>query len=195
MFELFFGLMWTAITAIVTFGFYGTNGDVYVNDTPVSHETFSAMLWPKLFFGLFWVVGFFMIGKGLFGIIRKTLRKNLINTKGEECFGRVQNVYNPGIYVNEKPGLKADILMYIPSIQDTQTSSKTIGFDKDQYPIGSYVKLKYYNGDINIEGPIDEFELPSDVKHQFEEIPMPDSFGQDTIIVDGVEYVRMDSIY
>ena len=191
MFELFFGLMWTAITAIVTFGFYGTTGDVYVNGVPVSHEEFSVMLWPKLFLGLFWVIGLFMIGKGLIQIIKNTLTK----TKGEECYGRITNVYNSGAYVNDRPELKADFLVYMPSTQSTQMLSEKIGFNRYKYPIGSYVRLKHYNGDINIEGIIDEYELPSDARHQFEEVPIADSIGEDTIVIDGVEYVRKDSIY
>ena len=54
MFELIFGIIWTIITAFITFAFYGTTGDVTVNGSLVSHEEFSAMLWPKLFFGMFW---------------------------------------------------------------------------------------------------------------------------------------------
>lgn len=191
MFELVFGLMWTAITAIVTFGFYGTTGDVYVNGTPVSHEAFSEMLGPKLFLGLFWVVGLFMIGWGLTKIIKNTLTK----VKGEECYGRITNVYKSGAYVNDRPELKADFLVYMPSIQDTQILSETIGFNRYKYPIGSYVRLKHYNGDINIEGIIDEFELPSDAKYHFDELPLANQNDQDTIVIDGVEYVRKDSIY
>ena len=49
MVELIFGILWILITGFCTWGFYGTGGDVYVNDTLVSHEEFVEMLAPKLF--------------------------------------------------------------------------------------------------------------------------------------------------
>ena len=191
MFELIFGIMWTTITALITFGFYGTTGDVTVNGNLVSHDEFSAMLLPKIFFGIFWVVGIFMLFKG----IRKILRDTSTNLKGEECFGKVCNIYNSGAYVNGRPELKADILVYIPSIQETKIVSEIIGFDMYKYRIGSYVKLKYYNGDINFKGIVDVYELPSDAKYQFEKTqPFFDLNEKNTIVVDGIEYVRKDSI-
>ena len=191
MFELIFGIMWTAITALITFFFYGTTGDISVNGNWGSHEEFSSMLWPKIFFGIFWAVGIFMLVKG----IRKIIRDTSTNLKGEECFGKVCNIYNSGSYVNGKPELKADILVYINSIQETKMLSEVIGFDMYKYRIGSYVKLKYYNDDINLEGIIDVSELPSDAKYQFEKSQtFSDSNSKDTIIVDGIEYVRKDSI-
>ena len=139
MFELIFGIIWTIITAFITFAFYGTTGDVTVNGSLVSHEEFSAMLWPKLFFGIFWLVGFFMLFRGL----RKIIRDTSTNIKGEECFGKVCDIYNSGSYVNGRPELKADILVYIDSIQETKIVSEIIGFNMYKYRIGSYVKLKY----------------------------------------------------
>ena len=191
MFELIFGTFWTLFMVFSTYAFYGTNGDVYVNGTPVSHEEFSAMLGPKLLFGLFWAVGLFMMGKGLIKVIKNILT----NQRGEECFGRVDSIYNSGAYVKNRPELKADFLVYIPSTQETKVVSEIIGFNRYNYEIGSYVKLKYYEGDINIEGVIEEFELPSDAKYQFDESPLFDSLDQNTIVINGVEYVRKDSIY
>lgn len=190
MFELIFGIIWTAITALITFGFYGTAGDVTVNGNLVSHEEFSAMLWPKLFLGIFWVVGIFILFRG----IRKIIRDTSTNIKGEECFGKVCNIYNSGTYVNNRPELKADILVYIPSIQETKILSEVIGFNMYKYRIGSCLKLKYYNDDINLEGIVDEFELPSDAKYQFEKSQLCDLNTKNTIVVDGIEYVRKDSI-
>ncbi len=190
MFELIFGIIWIAITALLTFGFYGTTGDVSVNGNLVSHEEFSAMLFPKIFFGIFWAVGIFMLFKGIIKIIRDTST----SVKGEECFGKICNIYNSGAYINGRPELKADILVYISSTQETQIVSETIGFNMYKYRTGSYVKLKYYNGDINVEGIIDEFELPADAKYKFEKSQLFDSNAKDTIIVDGIEYVRKDSI-
>ena len=48
------------------------------------------MLWPKIFFGIFWAIGLFLLFKG----IRKIIRDTSINIKGEECFGKVCNIYD-----------------------------------------------------------------------------------------------------
>ena len=56
------------------------------------------------------------------------------------------------------------------------------------------MKLKYYNGDINLKGIIDEFELPSNAKYQFEKQQFFDSNTKDIFIIDGIEHIRKDSI-
>lgn len=190
MFELIFGIVWTAITAFITFGLYGFPGDVSTNTNIVSQEEFSSALLPKFFLGMFWAVGIFILFRGIIKIIKDIST----NIKGEECFGKVYNIYNSGTYVNGRPELKADILVYIQSLQDTMIVSEIIGFNIGKYRIGSYVKLKYYNGDINFERIIDEYELPLDAKYQFEKSQLFDSNENDTIIVNGIEYVKKDSI-
>lgn len=190
MFELIFGIFWTALTAILTFGFYGTGSEVTVNGVLVSHEEFSAMLAPKLFFLLFWAIGLTMLAIGL----KKIIRNTATNINGEDCFGKVCNIYNSGTYVNGNPEFKADIVVYISSIQETKIISEVVGFNRNQYPIGSYVLLKYYNGDINVIGKADELIIPSYSKYELEKAQPTEMNIEDTIIVDGVEYVRKDSI-
>ena len=190
MFELIFGIFWTIITAFVTFVFYGTGSEVTVNGVLVSHEEFVTMLWPKLFLLLFWVVGLFILAVGL----KKIIRNTATHINGEECFGKICNIYNSGTYVNGNPELKADILVYIPSTQETKIISEVVGFNREQYMIGSYVLLKYYNGDINVIGNADELIIPSDSKCELEKAQPLAMNKRDTIIVNGVEYVRKDSI-
>lgn len=190
MFEIFFGIIWTGITAMVTYGFYGNiGGTITVNGEVVSQAEFSAMLGPKLFLGLFWAIGIFFIVRGFL----KVKRNKDTDIKGEICYGRITNVYNSGTYVNGRPLFKADIKIYIPSINETKILSEEVGFDRYVYAENSYIEVKYYNNDINIERFIEVEDIPSIaaehiVRNDFKEN------DNDTIIIDGVEYVKRDSI-
>lgn len=82
----------------------------------------------------------------------------------------------------------------LPSTQETKTMSEVIGFDRYKYRNESYVQLKYYNGDINVEGIIDSEALPLDVKNEFIKIQPYNENLKTTIVIDGIEYVRKDSI-
>lgn len=190
MFEVVFGIIWTIFTAFFTWGFYGTNGNVTVNGHLVSHEEFSDMLWPKIFISIFWIAGLFILLRGL----KKVIRNVSTDAKGEVCFGKICDVYNSGTYVNGRPELKADVLVYIPSIQETKIISEIIGFDRYKYRNGPYVRLKYYNGDINFEEVIDSTDLPLDAQNELVKSQSYNTNLKDTIVVDGIEYVRKDSI-
>ena len=101
MVELILGIIWTSIVGVVVkFGFYGTQ-HVTINNKIYSHEEVSAMLGPKIFFGIFFAIGFFLIFKGIITIVRENYR----NINGEDCFGKVCNVYNSNL---SKKVLKVD---------------------------------------------------------------------------------------
>ena len=159
MFEILFGLIWTSITAILTFVFYsGTSGEIYVNDELVSQAEFNEMLWPKLFFGIFWAIGLFMIYWGL----KRIIKDKKTNAFGEICYGKITDIFESGTYINEVPELKAQIVLYIPSINDIKIVSEVIGLYGlvYNYEIGKCVEVKYYNGDINFEKVLDIQDLP-----------------------------------
>ena len=84
MVELIFGILWILITGFCTWGFYGTGGDVYVNDTLVSHEEFVEMLAPKLFIGLFWISGIIFIAVGVVKCIKKISKLSYMNKELEK---------------------------------------------------------------------------------------------------------------
>lgn len=191
--ELIFGVIWTIFIAFFTLGAYGTNGNVTVNGNLVSHDEFSSMLFPKIIIGLFWVIGFWLIFQGL----KKIIKDSTTNKNGEICFGKICNIYHSGTYVNGYPELKADILVFIPSTQETKTISEIIGFDINKYQIDSYVRLKYYNGDVNIEDVVDSSILPLNAQDILVSSRNTENYNMalnDTIVIDGVEYVRKDSI-
>ena len=192
MFELFFGIIWNVFMAVFTWVFYYSNtGTITVSDELVSQEEFSVVLMPKIFIGLFWAIGLFMMFKG----IKKIIRDSSTNIKGEVCFGRICDIYKTGSSVNGRPELKADVIVYISSINETRIISEVIGFDKNKYRCGDYVQLKYYNGDINFQGNIDNSIVPFHIQEELSKSLSESNLNlKDTIIIDGVEYVRKDPL-
>lgn len=191
MFEIIFGVFWTTITAVCTFGFYsGVSGTITVNGQIVSQEEFNAMLFPKIFMGLFWVIGIFMIITGF----KKIIRNYKTNAYGEDCFGRILNIFKSGTYVNNIPELKATIAVYIESLGIIEQIDEVIGLaTKVDYHIGDYIEGKYYNGDVNVVSPIPENAIPGHIQYKLKEL-IPNVEDSNTIVIDGVTYVRKDSI-
>ena len=188
MFEIFFGLIWTMITAFVTFGFYaGTAATIRVNGELVSQAEFNGMLFPKIFLGIFWVIGITMIVIG----IKKIIKNSNTEKFGEVCYGRIISISKTGAYVNGVPQLKALITVYIESNGEVTEVEEVIGLATNRkYNVGDYVEGKYYNGDINISSYVPETMIPSYIQSRFKDLVKT----EDTITIDGVEYVRKDSI-
>lgn len=199
MFKLIFGLIWTAISSLVAFMMYANKGGtIEVNGEVVSQAEFNSMLFPKLFIGLFIFIGLFMIFSGL-----KEIFTNIQTNKlGVETYGIVTDIRPTGSYVNGKPELKAEVLVYIDDY-NIETYEEIIGFDRMKYKIGDYVKVKHHNKDINIVEETREDYIPMDIKdlldNESEGVLNTKTFdsnfsiiggSKETIIIDGVEYVR-----
>lgn len=196
MFELIFGSFWTLFTAFMTFMFYGdTGGTITVNGVATSQAEFNAMLWPKLFFGLFWLIGLFMIFLGL----KKLFTNYQTKIKGVEKDGYVVDVEDSGVRVNGRIYYDAKIV-----IQEDDYSYGTykdsVGPDFEKYPIGSYVRVKHYKKDINILESISEYNISESLK-EYVETNYPNNFididnpvvdTADTIEINGVTYVRKE---
>jgi len=188
--EIIFGLFWTLVTAIITIGSYSAD-TVYVNDVPVSQEEFATMLFPKIFLGIFWLIGLTMLFIG----IRKIIKNIQIETKGEQGFGKICDIYHNGVCINDNPQYKADVSLYIPSTGKSMLVSEVIGLNYYAYQIGSYVEVKCYNNSINIVRTVGKEELPYEALNLLEPIETRKNLNQEnTIVVDGVEYVRKDTI-
>lgn len=113
------------------------------------------------------IAGITALTKGIIKIIQNLLTKH----HGEECYGMIQRIYPTGTFVKGQPELQADILTYIVSESCTITTTEIIGFDSFKYPVNSYIKGKYYKGDINIEKIINNSrELPSDIAYYFKSL-------------------------
>lgn len=186
---LVFGFTFTFSSLVFGIVYFSIAGIPSIDSIINSNGFFFEMLFPIVILGIFLIVGITLIVKGF----KKLVIDFSTNTKGEECFGKIYNTYNSGVYINESPELKADILVYIPSIGETRVISEVIGFDRLKYPFGSFVKLKYYNGDINLQAVVDEQELPANARAEFEKFNLSFLGLEKTIFVNGVEYVRKDS--
>ena len=109
MFFLKIGLFWISVIAILTFAFYSGSPDrlVYLYGVPSTHAEFTALLWPKLIFGLFWLIGLIFLFVGLKIVITDLLTKYF----GKEVVGCVVDITPSGYYENNKPSYNAEILI------------------------------------------------------------------------------------
>ena len=137
MFDLIFGGFWTLFTAFMTFAFYGGfgGGTISVNGVPVSQAEFNAMLWPKLFFAIFWIVGLSMLFKGL----KKLFANVATSSLGEETIGYVADIIDSGCYVNGNPVWNAKIT-FIDNTNKIKTVTESIGMNYDKYFIQGQVQ-------------------------------------------------------
>ena len=197
MFELIFGLIWTAFTGVFVYVFYFAGvGTITVNGVPTSQAEFNQILFPKIFLGIFLLIGIIMIIKGL----KKILANMATSSKGEIKYGYISDVYYNGSRVNGRPRYNARIIL----IENGSPCEfeEDIGFKKYQYPSGSYVKVKHYKNDVNILNTIDEYSVPSslsswvelNVRSRASHADIEDNHSGNTIIIDGVEYVRKGNV-
>lgn len=130
------------------------------------------------------IVGLYMFIKGFIKIIRN---RNT-SKKGEECFAMVEGVSETGKLSDGKPIYKASFIVYVDSIFETRRVYETIGVNPSKYPLGCFVKVKYYAGDINILNIVyDESIISDEIKQKIRNDVSP---VQDEVIVDGDRYIR-----
>ena len=200
MFKLIFGLIWTAFSVFIAFMMYGNvAGTITVNGEVVSQAKFNSMLWPKLFIGLFIIVGLILCFSG----IKEIFTNMQTNKLGVENYGVIIDLRPSGSYVNGKSELKAEVAVYIDDY-NIESYEEIIGFDRLKYKPGDYVKVKHHNKDINIIEKINEDYLPMEIKEvldnevghigRIEDRFYDSEFGantsEETIVVNGIEYVR-----
>lgn len=172
MFELVFGIFWTLFSLFMFF------------IVLFSKAGMSAVL----FLVFFIAIGVFLIVKGL----TKVVRNYKTSKNGEECFGIIKNVYESGTYINDSAEYKADVIVYIESLGKVEIISEVIGFNLSKFPVGSYVKLKYYNGDINILDVVDYNSISENSKYYLKNEESNIEKVEDIITVNGVKYKKMD---
>lgn len=161
-FYLIFGILWTAITAFITITFIVASRIIQADLNAASEypSDVNAVLIPVLgFLSIFWIIGIIMVIVG----IKKEKRDKKTEQYGEECYGKIMNVYPSGTYVNNRPLFKADFKIYIPSERVVRTISEEVGFNPVDYPINGYVKIKYYDNDINVESVISKNFVPTTI--------------------------------
>lgn len=129
------------------------------------------------------VIGLYMFIKGFIKIIKN---RNTAK-KGEECFAMVEGVSETGRLSDGKPIYKASFIVYVDSLVDTRRVYETIGVNPSKYPLGCFVKVKYYEGDINILHIVyDESVISDEIKQKIKNDVTP---VQNEVIVDGDRYI------
>lgn len=94
---------------------------------------------------------FLLIGITILGIgIYKIIKDLIVSINGEECYGRILSINETGTIIDGDPVLMAEILVYIPSLNETKIIMEDIGTDSTLYSIDDAVKVKYYKDDITI---------------------------------------------
>ena len=179
MFEFKFAILWLGFMTVFTGLLLGSGG-------------IGAFIAGSFVIIPFWIIGIYLLKRGIDKI---SIDKQTDNF-GEECYGLITDIYPSGSYANNIPELKANVTIYIPSSHEVMDVSEILGMANkvEFYRVGSYVLLRYFEGDINFECVIDEETLPIDAREQ---LSSSDSLINtkkinDTIVIDGVEYVRND---
>lgn len=162
MFDFWFGLVWVLFSSFVLIiGITGGEADLGA----------TLMMIP------FTLIGVVIMRSGI-----KEISKNRATEKnGKQCFGKVFGIEETGDRVNGKSLYKAKLLVYVPEESTVEIFEESIGFDYTKYPIGSYVSVKYYCGDINFEYSVYEKNVPEYIKQkldrEYEATPIEDVFG------------------
>lgn len=193
MFEFIFGLIWTLFMVLFTWGFYFSNGNISVNGQMVTQDEFNAMIFPKVFIGLFWIVGIALMFFGL----KKIIRNIKTSKNGIECLGKIIKIYPSGTYINGRPELKADFAVYLVMENKVEVISEIIGMNEYKFPRGAWFKLKYYEGDINVGDMIREDEVPLNIVDMIDSTynqQFINDIGTDENIIEinGERYMKID---
>ena len=191
MFKFKFGLMWTLFVTPIFIMCLVVPGE----------ERGGVDMSPLLFiiFLIFEAVGIFLLTSGIKEIIRDKKTKKY----GKMCYGIVRDIQNTGSYVNGNPEYQAVVEVKNPETSQIEKITEIIGFDRDKYPINSYVQCKYYEGDINIEKLASEYEVPIDITReilpieQTSQVQQPNymnlefSPDREYVTIDGVQYKKV----
>ena len=111
------------------------------------------------------ILGILLFLKGFIQFI-----KNFLTSKyGEDGYGVVESLVPSGVRVNDSNEYEANVAIYLPSCGETVHAREVVGFPPVRYPVGSFVFVKYYKGDVNIIGFVSNHdELSEEVKDWYQ---------------------------
>lgn len=155
---------------------------------------------------LFIIVGIYIVNIGIKEIVKdvKTSKNGILT------YGLVVNLVPSGASINGREILDAEIII-MDEFGMISKFKESVGLSYNKYRIGSFVEVKYFEGDINIISSLRENEIPWDIserliaemKKQNEESYITneqnnDTFSsvynntqtKETVIINGVEYIR-----
>lgn len=148
-FEFQFGIIWTIFITFFTIIVISAGG---VGDFLV-------------FLIVFWLVGIIILKNG----IKKIIADRNTELYGEECFGRICEISSIGSS-NGNSFYQAKISVYVPSEGITKIVSEDIGYDYNKFKKGSYLKLRYYENDVNIKQVVDDNYLSEKIKSRINQM-------------------------
>ena len=137
---------------------------------------------------LFVAIGIGLIVKGAKQIIRD--RKTDVN--GIDTYGFILKTFTTGNSINNLPELKAEILTYLEDERTVKVFEEVVGYDSDKYNMGTYLRLKQFEDDINIVEVVTRDLIPDYILDELD-IHI-DKLLPKTTEIGGVKYVRADLI-
>lgn len=182
---LFIGLSWTSSVA---FGTFMLIASLFFDDG----TTFKDILPLLLFLIPFWVIGISMIVAGVKNIKRIKEMYNDYNNN-PTLYGKIFDMKLVGNY-ERKNIYNIDIAVYNPISKEIHHINIQCP-DFKKFYTGVFVELKEIEDRYIITNKLDEDTIPEDAKVELQGIQLKDENGysvrlKDTVIVNGVEYVR-----
>lgn len=181
-FKLYLGGVLSFFTLLLIKNIYSSyllfiNGQI-LNDTT---------LIPKLFICLFSVIGIPIFLSGLKDLY---FRSRIISC-GKELCGVVLEHKETGMIYDNKPYYYALVLLK-DDLSNFIVLKDEIGLEKDKYPIGTYLKVKYYKNNIVILDIVkDDSSVSLELKEYLSE-NYPYINNPNVILINGEYYVRED---
>lgn len=167
MFELIFGIIFLGVSLPFFIGMDFTKSPI------------------MLLFLIFPIVGLYFLISGLIKIIKNTMTA----AKGVETFAAIQNVYPTSKSINDAPIYIAEFKVYDENTMEAKIIKEEVGIFPSKYPIGAYIKVKYYNNDVNLIKVVSEEEVPENIMRFIKTECAP---LDDIIEINGVKYKRID---
>ena len=110
------------------------------------------------------IISLWIIYKGLIKALKKMNSNSDTLKRGEECYAKILDCVGTGFYIFAREVYKIIVVVYIPSIKKKIIIEENVGFiNYKKYVPNSYLKVLYYNNDINIGEMVNENEIPNDI--------------------------------
>lgn len=172
MIEIIFSVIWLFIMRILSFIYLEAIRDkMIVADPAVLEKFYNIIKVSEIFFGisivLLWIIGIYILNKGL----KKIRRDCNTDLWGTICYGRIIKIFKTKSKEDNFSEQKATIAIYSNYSNSFKYIDTEICFsDKLIYKVGDYIKVKYYNDDINIISIIPKNKLPFNIRYSFKDI-------------------------
>ena len=156
MFDIILGLFWTFVSGICF---------ISSISVAVQNPGDKDIIWAIALSGGFVVIGVTFL---IFGI-KKIVRDKRTDKFGEICYAKITDVIFNGNSTNGVKYYDAYATVYVESKDEFVKTHDEIGKDPMKYPVGSYVAVRFYEGDVNFEYSVPSFDaLPMHIRDKFD---------------------------